>query len=149
MGNVLGGAGVRHGVDRGWTNGCITSGARFPEVKVHLYGKGFRPGRKLGHVNVLGADLSALRRRASSPPPGSATGSGRTAIRCIPTGIAGDPAGDSFPRGTSRAASGSRRGLAEGGAGFSIAALVGRRPGSTDRVPRMATADATQVATVR
>lgn len=38
--------------------------ARFPEVKVHLYGKAFRPGRKLGHVNVIGADLPELRRRA-------------------------------------------------------------------------------------
>lgn len=28
--------------------------ARYPDVKVHLYGKGERPGRKLGHVNVLG-----------------------------------------------------------------------------------------------
>jgi 5-(carboxyamino)imidazole ribonucleotide synthase len=28
---------------------------RMPEVKVHLYGKGERPGRKIGHVNVLGA----------------------------------------------------------------------------------------------
>ena len=28
-------------------------GARFPQAKVHLYGKAERPGRKLGHVNVL------------------------------------------------------------------------------------------------
>ncbi|GGC66136.1 5-(carboxyamino)imidazole ribonucleotide synthase [Hoyosella rhizosphaerae] len=28
--------------------------ARMPEAKVHLYGKGERPGRKLGHVNVRG-----------------------------------------------------------------------------------------------
>jgi 5-(carboxyamino)imidazole ribonucleotide synthase len=27
---------------------------RLPEAKVHLYGKGERPGRKIGHVNVLG-----------------------------------------------------------------------------------------------
>jgi 5-(carboxyamino)imidazole ribonucleotide synthase len=27
---------------------------RIPDAKVHLYGKGERPGRKLGHVNVLG-----------------------------------------------------------------------------------------------
>jgi hypothetical protein len=38
--------------------------ARFPDVKVHLYGKAFRPGRKLGHVNVIGSDLGELRRRA-------------------------------------------------------------------------------------
>ncbi len=29
--------------------------ARLPEAKVHLYGKGERPGRKLGHVNITGA----------------------------------------------------------------------------------------------
>ncbi len=29
--------------------------ARMPEAKVHLYGKGERPGRKVGHVNILGA----------------------------------------------------------------------------------------------
>jgi 5-(carboxyamino)imidazole ribonucleotide synthase len=29
--------------------------ARIPEAKVHLYGKQERPGRKIGHVNVVGA----------------------------------------------------------------------------------------------
>ncbi len=29
--------------------------ARMPDAKVHLYGKGERPGRKIGHVNVVGA----------------------------------------------------------------------------------------------
>lgn len=29
-------------------------GARFPHAKVHLYGKSERPGRKIGHVNILG-----------------------------------------------------------------------------------------------
>jgi 5-(carboxyamino)imidazole ribonucleotide synthase len=28
--------------------------ARMPDAKVHLYGKGERPGRKIGHVNILG-----------------------------------------------------------------------------------------------
>jgi 5-(carboxyamino)imidazole ribonucleotide synthase len=28
--------------------------ARMPEAKVHMYGKSERPGRKIGHVNVLG-----------------------------------------------------------------------------------------------
>ena len=36
----------------------------FPEARVHLYGKGIRPGRKLGHVNVSGDDLDEVRRRA-------------------------------------------------------------------------------------
>ncbi len=38
--------------------------ARDPDAKVHMYGKGVRPGRKIGHVNVCGADLPALRERA-------------------------------------------------------------------------------------
>ncbi|QHN17000.1 5-(carboxyamino)imidazole ribonucleotide synthase [Gordonia amarae] len=29
--------------------------ARMPEAKVHLYGKGERPDRKIGHVNIVGA----------------------------------------------------------------------------------------------
>jgi 5-(carboxyamino)imidazole ribonucleotide synthase len=38
--------------------------ARDPGVKVHLYGKEIRPGRKLGHVTVVGDDLDDLLRRA-------------------------------------------------------------------------------------
>ncbi len=38
--------------------------ARFPAAKVHLYGKAFRLGRKLGHVNVGGVDLAETRRVA-------------------------------------------------------------------------------------
>ncbi|WP_231643666.1 5-(carboxyamino)imidazole ribonucleotide synthase [Mycolicibacterium baixiangningiae] len=38
--------------------------ARIPEAKVHLYGKGERPGRKIGHVNITGADPVVLRERA-------------------------------------------------------------------------------------
>ncbi|NNM46420.1 5-(carboxyamino)imidazole ribonucleotide synthase [Knoellia koreensis] len=38
--------------------------ARDPELKVHLYGKGVRPGRKIGHVNLTGTDLADLRERA-------------------------------------------------------------------------------------
>jgi 5-(carboxyamino)imidazole ribonucleotide synthase len=34
--------------------------ARDPGVKVHLYGKQVRPGRKVGHVTVLGEDLDDL-----------------------------------------------------------------------------------------
>jgi 5-(carboxyamino)imidazole ribonucleotide synthase len=40
---------------------------RLPEAKVHLYGKGERAGRKLGHVNIVGApgdDLATIRERA-------------------------------------------------------------------------------------
>ena len=43
--------------------------ARDPGLKIHLYGKGVRPGRKLGHVTVFGGEggpdqLAALRERA-------------------------------------------------------------------------------------
>jgi len=38
--------------------------ARDPGVKVHLYGKSVRPGRKIGHVTVTGDDLEDLRARA-------------------------------------------------------------------------------------
>ena len=38
--------------------------ARDPGVKVHLYGKEVRPGRKLGHVTVVGEDLDDLLARA-------------------------------------------------------------------------------------
>jgi 5-(carboxyamino)imidazole ribonucleotide synthase len=39
--------------------------ARFPAARVHLYGKAERPGRKVGHVNVLGDDLAVARSTAS------------------------------------------------------------------------------------
>ncbi|MFP5334131.1 MAG: 5-(carboxyamino)imidazole ribonucleotide synthase, partial [Actinomycetes bacterium] len=38
--------------------------ARDPGVKVHLYGKAVRPGRKVGHVTVYGDDLDDVRARA-------------------------------------------------------------------------------------
>ncbi|WP_246241178.1 5-(carboxyamino)imidazole ribonucleotide synthase [Mycolicibacterium madagascariense] len=34
--------------------------ARLPEAAVHLYGKAERPGRKIGHVNVIGAANGSL-----------------------------------------------------------------------------------------
>jgi 5-(carboxyamino)imidazole ribonucleotide synthase len=40
--------------------------ARWPDVKIHLYGKQFRPGRKVGHVTALGAELSTVRARANA-----------------------------------------------------------------------------------
>ncbi len=38
--------------------------ARDPGVKVHMYGKQVRPGRKIGHVTVLGDDVDDLLARA-------------------------------------------------------------------------------------
>ena len=40
---------------------------RIPEAKVHLYGKAERPGRKVGHVNIVGSagcDVDRVRERA-------------------------------------------------------------------------------------
>jgi len=38
--------------------------ARDPRLRVHLYGKGLRPGRKVGHVNAYGDDLDDCLERA-------------------------------------------------------------------------------------
>jgi 5-(carboxyamino)imidazole ribonucleotide synthase len=38
--------------------------AHWPDVKIHLYGKAFRPGRKVGHVTALGSHLESVRERA-------------------------------------------------------------------------------------
>ncbi|RNM13558.1 5-(carboxyamino)imidazole ribonucleotide synthase [Nocardioides pocheonensis] len=38
--------------------------ARDPRIRVHLYGKGLRPGRKVGHVNAYGDDLDDCLERA-------------------------------------------------------------------------------------
>ncbi|GAA3235318.1 5-(carboxyamino)imidazole ribonucleotide synthase [Actinocorallia longicatena] len=38
--------------------------AHDPGLKIHFYGKEVRPGRKIGHVNVMGDDLPRLRARA-------------------------------------------------------------------------------------
>ena len=45
-----------------------------PGVKVHLYGKQVRPGRKIGHVTVLGSDMAGLRARARRAASYLATG---------------------------------------------------------------------------
>ena len=39
--------------------------ARDPELKIHIYGKEVRPGRKVGHATVVGDDLASLRSRAA------------------------------------------------------------------------------------
>ncbi|MDP9799410.1 5-(carboxyamino)imidazole ribonucleotide synthase [Catenuloplanes nepalensis] len=38
--------------------------AEDPGIKVHLYGKQVRPGRKIGHVTALGSDMTSVRARA-------------------------------------------------------------------------------------
>ena len=64
MANVLGGAAAAPG-SAGQLDGRLRHlMAHWPDVKVHWYGKGQRPGRKLGHVTALGADLAEVRARA-------------------------------------------------------------------------------------
>jgi len=58
MANVFGGA------DPDIYSRYVHVMAADPGVKVHLYGKAARPGRKLGHVTVLGDDPAVLRARA-------------------------------------------------------------------------------------
>ena len=59
MANVLGGAS-----DEGFDERLHLLFARDPALKVHLYGKQVRPGRKIGHVTALGDDVDDVRRRA-------------------------------------------------------------------------------------
>ncbi|MFE5207642.1 5-(carboxyamino)imidazole ribonucleotide synthase [Streptomyces sp. NPDC056600] len=39
--------------------------ARDPQLKIHMYGKDVKPGRKVGHVNTYGADLDDVLERAT------------------------------------------------------------------------------------
>ena len=48
--------------------------ARWPQLKIHLYGKQPRPGRKIGHLTALGRNLAALRRDATAAAAYLATG---------------------------------------------------------------------------
>jgi 5-(carboxyamino)imidazole ribonucleotide synthase len=60
MVNILGGARrTGHLYD-----GCPHAMARDPHLRVHLYGKELRPGRKVGHVNAYGDDLEDCLERA-------------------------------------------------------------------------------------
>ena len=59
--NVLGGDRPEHGELYSAYRHIM---ARDPGAKVHVYGKGVRPGRKIGHVNVSSGDLDEARERA-------------------------------------------------------------------------------------
>jgi 5-(carboxyamino)imidazole ribonucleotide synthase len=65
MANVLGGAASRED----WAGPPLDERvhhlmAHWPDVKLHWYGKGQQPGRKLGHVTALGVDVDEVRARA-------------------------------------------------------------------------------------
>lgn len=55
MANILGGP-----IGEEFTDRYPQVMARYPRVKVHGYDKVSRPGRKVGHVNVAGADLDEV-----------------------------------------------------------------------------------------
>ncbi|MEU6137106.1 5-(carboxyamino)imidazole ribonucleotide synthase [Nocardioides sp. NPDC047086] len=61
MVNILGS--TRENVGRLY-DGFPHAMARDPHLRVHLYGKAMRPGRKVGHVNVYGDDLDDCLERA-------------------------------------------------------------------------------------
>jgi 5-(carboxyamino)imidazole ribonucleotide synthase len=58
MANVLGGP------RSDLASGLIEVLALDPAIRVHFYGKSWVPGRKLGHVTAVGADLDETRARA-------------------------------------------------------------------------------------
>ena len=60
MVNILGGAGPTGHLYDGYPHAL----ARDPRLRVHLYGKELRPGRKVGHVNAYGDDLEDCLERA-------------------------------------------------------------------------------------
>jgi 5-(carboxyamino)imidazole ribonucleotide synthase len=61
MANVLGGAPGGISIDERLHHLLATD----PGARVHLYGKQVRPGRKIGHVTVLGDDMTSVRARAA------------------------------------------------------------------------------------
>jgi 5-(carboxyamino)imidazole ribonucleotide synthase len=62
MVNILGGG---HGpLSENLYGGYPHVFARDPRLKVHLYGKAVKPGRKVGHVTAYGDDLEEVRERA-------------------------------------------------------------------------------------
>jgi 5-(carboxyamino)imidazole ribonucleotide synthase len=67
MANVLGGAASAED----WSGPTLDERvhhlmAHWPDVKLHWYGKGQRPGRKLGHVTAVGDELAEVRARATA-----------------------------------------------------------------------------------
>ena len=60
MANVLGGRTDGMGLDERLHHVFAAD----PGVRVHLYGKAVRPGRKIGHVTALGSDMDTVRDRA-------------------------------------------------------------------------------------
>jgi 5-(carboxyamino)imidazole ribonucleotide synthase len=66
MANLLGGDSEEGTADPDLDRRLHLLFGRDPAVKVHLYGKTVKPGRKIGHVTALGDDLEDVRRRAQA-----------------------------------------------------------------------------------
>ncbi|WP_281178232.1 5-(carboxyamino)imidazole ribonucleotide synthase [Nocardioides jensenii] len=64
MVNILGGEEVDGAASAPLWQGLPHAMARDPRLRVHLYGKEWRPGRKVGHVNTYGDDLADCLERA-------------------------------------------------------------------------------------
>jgi 5-(carboxyamino)imidazole ribonucleotide synthase len=64
MVNILGGEGQDGAGSAPLYQGYPHALARDPRLRVHLYGKDLRPGRKVGHVNAYGDDLEDCLERA-------------------------------------------------------------------------------------
>src|SRR5215469_12955549 len=93
MANVLGGD------DADVYDRYIHVMAADPAVKVHMYSKPARPGRKIGHVTVLGDDVAGLRERAMAAADYLRWGSAGPAADA--NGRAGSAAGAAPSAGTS------------------------------------------------
>lgn len=64
MVNILGGSAPNSTATGRLYDGYLHAFARDPRIRVHLYGKELRPGRKVGHVNAYGDDLDDCLARA-------------------------------------------------------------------------------------
>lgn len=62
MANVLGG---QTDPEKPMAERMLDVHARFPQAKIHMYGKSYRAGRKIGHVNMSGEELGRVRREAN------------------------------------------------------------------------------------
>lgn len=119
MVNVLGGA------DPDLHARLVHVMAADPGVKVHLYGKLVRPGRKVGHVTVAGEDVQQLRDRAwraanylshgteDSAGPDDSAGSGDGAGPDDSAGSGDEAAPDDRAGSADRAGRGDRAGSAD------------------------------------
>ena len=111
MVNILGGSSATGRLYDGYPHAL----ARDPRLRVHLYGKDLRPGRKVGHVNAYGDDLEDCLERARHAAAWFAGDLGEeSANECrhrdgVRLGLAGDEGRRRGVRGVRRRLRGRRR----------------------------------------